>query len=1060
MRVQTTAGYMMAVTLTMLSVVPCALAGNVCTWTGSWSPLTPVAGDDIVIQSGNLTWGSPLPAIVASWSNASGAGTVTFQTVFGTNGFTNFTVNGNVTLSGGAWTHTVNTTGETNRLRVTVNGNLFVTNASITADALGYNNQTGPGAGSVNSGTVCGGAYGGVTPGNITVVNANKPYGSIVAPTNLGSGGGGDHGGGAILLTVAGTTTVASAGYITANGGAGGTYGGGSGGSIYLTTGWLVGTGTIRANGATDPSLSNYGGGSGGRVAIVLTGSGADFSTTYWNGTNTAFGYGGSSVSPAAAGTVYLKTATGAGTLLIDNNNVATYGQQIVTLLPDAVNLNSFSNVVIRNKGVLGVKGDTTLDFNTFRPTVYGIGNSYVDITSDTNVTYPTNWTWGGYTVYGEGISKALTNVIIATNGALSHCPNGASETYKLNLTITGNLTVLSNGMLTADACGYGISQGTGRGVTINGYSEGGAYGGVAMGYFTAGPNTNKPYGSVTAPSNLGSGGGGAVPNAGGPGGGAIVLTVAGTTTVYSTGMISANGGTNITQGGGSGGSVYLTTGWLSGSGSIQANGGKSPDYSGGSGGRVAIILTGPGADFTTLWSGTNSAYGGPSAYASAAGTVYLKTPTGVDTLIVDNNGTAVWSGQIATLMPDSVNLNNFSNVVIRNKGVLGVKGNTVLDFNTFPGRATLYGAANSYIALDADTGVTYPANWTIDGYTLYGNAISRVLTNLTIGTNGALSHYQNNTNEAYKLNLAINGNLTILTNGMINADGVGYWGSYGPGKPLISAAGGAYGGGAVGNSNTYGFVMAPTNLGSGGGNGSGSKLAGGGAILLTVGGTTTVTTAGIISANGGSGNYYGGSGGSVYLNTGWLTGSGTIRADGGVSPSGFNAGGGGRVAIVLTSPGATFASWTGTNRAYGGAGSSNPKAAAGTVYRKTADMAAGAGTVIVDNGTTATNSSFTSLPGFTNSTENIAQTVWVTTNNVRLGVLTNAAIASLTLNANGYLELNGYTLTVKALTVTNKVCKSGAYGPHDTPISVLTDAGSGGKVVVNAGKGTALLFR
>ena len=122
--------------------------------------------------------------------------------------------------------------------------------------------------------------------------------------------------------------------------------------------------------------------------------------------------------------------------------------------------------------------------------------------------------------------------------------------------------------------------------------------------------------------------------------------------------------------------------------------------------------------------------------------------------------------------------------------------------------------------------------------------------------------------------------------------------------------------------------------------------------------------------------------------------------------------------------------------------------------------MAAGAGTVIVDNGTTATNSSFTSLPAFTNSSENIAQTVWVTTNNVRLGLLTNAAIASLTLNANGYLELNGCTLTVKALAVTNKVYKSGTYGPHDAAISVLTDSGVSGKVVVNAGNGTALLFR
>ena len=114
-----------------------------------------------------------------------------------------------------------------------------------------------------------------------------------------------------------------------------------------------------------------------------------------------------------------------------------------------------------------------------------------------------------------------------------------------------------------------------------------------------------------------------------------------------------------------------------------------------------------------------------------------------------------------------------------------------------------------------------------------------------------------------------------------------------------------------------------------------------------------------------------------------------------------------------------------------------------------------------MNNGNTATNATYTPLPAFSNSTENISKTIWMTTNKARIGLVANTNIASLTLNVNGYLELGGYTLTVKALTVTNKVYKSGTYGPHETPISPLTDSGAAGKVIVNAGLGgTTLLFR
>ena len=49
------------------------LAGNVCTWNGSWSPLPANTDDAIVVSSGgNLTWSNTMPATVASWTRAAG----------------------------------------------------------------------------------------------------------------------------------------------------------------------------------------------------------------------------------------------------------------------------------------------------------------------------------------------------------------------------------------------------------------------------------------------------------------------------------------------------------------------------------------------------------------------------------------------------------------------------------------------------------------------------------------------------------------------------------------------------------------------------------------------------------------------------------------------------------------------------------------------------------------------------------------------------------------------------------------------------------------------------
>jgi len=141
--------------------------------------------------------------------------------------------------------------------------------------------------------------------------------------------------------------------------------------------------------------------------------------------------------------------------------------------------------------------------------------------------------------------------------------------------------------------------------------------------------------------------------------------------------------------------------------------------------------------------------------------------------------------------------------------------------------------------------------------------------------------------------------NLQVDAGSTISADGQGYAGNScsGPGAgpgggPLNcnnNGNGGSYGGqgGGPNPGTTYGSALAPTDLGSGGSggwstwpNGPGQGGNGGGAIRLNISGT--LTNNGVISANGGNGedstgSAGAGSGGSVYVTTGTLAGSGVF---------------------------------------------------------------------------------------------------------------------------------------------------------------------------------------
>ena len=232
----------------------------------------------------------------------------------------------------------------------------------------------------------------------------------------------------------------------------------------------------------------------------------------------------------------------------------------------------------------------------------------------------------------------------------------------------------------------------------------------------------------------------------------------------------------------------------------------------------------------------------------------------------------------------------------------------------------------------------------------------------------------------------------------------------------------------------------------------------GGGALVLQVDGATIVN--GALTANGDSGGS-GPSGGSVNLTTATLSGGGAIGADGGPGTNVGGAGGGGRVAVLLTGPGATFSAWSGTITASGKNGAGGTalynRSSAGTIFLAESGLKPGEGTVIVDNGAIDINQSYTALPAKLNPTEDLTKTSWETRNNARVGMPASTQITRLTLAPSGKLDLYGATLTVGQLIVGNVRIPIGTY--TEAVSAQIDDATGGGVVDVIGLKGMTLLI-
>lgn len=237
----------------------------------------------------------------------------------------------------------------------------------------------------------------------------------------------------------------------------------------------------------------------------------------------------------------------------------------------------------------------------------------------------------------------------IAAGGIVTHTANVSG----FHLTIVGDLSVDYNARLSANGRGYPRGQGPGAGTFGNGAGGSGGgfagYGGYGGCNCSGRPAGGAPYGSVTLPMDLGSGGGDPGQSTGASGGGVIRVDVGGRLQVD--GVVSADGangtgryvsGGRYTGGGGAGGSVLISAMSLSGSGTVSANGGNGYYHywgnwqhgGGGSGGRIAVYSDLSG------FTGQVLARGGSGMEYGAAGTTYLKTPElALGRLVLDNDG-------------------------------------------------------------------------------------------------------------------------------------------------------------------------------------------------------------------------------------------------------------------------------------------------------------------------------------------------------------------------------------------------------------------------------------
>jgi hypothetical protein len=581
------------------------------------------------------------------------------------------------------------------------------------------------------------------------------------------------------------------------------------------------------------------------------------------------------------------------------------------------------------------------------------------DFTINTpNFTF-TNWT----------TALRATNITVQASGGFTHAAcntNAAIGNTNRVYIICSNLTVL--GTINASSKGYrgGVNAGIfGQGPGAARDEAGASYGGLGGG--TAG-RFGPTYGSLNAPSEPGSGGGGrADSEQGDAGGGAVWIEASGR--VLLNGTISADGeepGYRGNRGGGSGGSIYIACNTFAATnGNLRAEGsdvGTDSGHTGigGGGGRIAVVFD-PTAqhalnltDRPLLNVYANGGYGYNGTRSGEPGTLFLSDASFFPAtnnvlrggqLLIDgftswapnsltiNSGRAVFPAGFTLTVTNDLVLTGLGAGLQTSNAVVSV-GNDLTSDTLTP--SMLYGGARSTLSVGRDLTVKQGA------FRWYGastnTSLLSVARNCLVTNYGTLHLYADATNGVspdYGARVTMD-NMIMATNSWI----LPYSHPTNGGSVYIEAESVTCqaGGGIDADAKGYGSRAPYTSsllwgYGPGAGNGSGGAGHGGVAGTPKHGGSAggTYGSSNAPTSPGSGGGNYGGAlgggmgGGLVWLNVlNTLTVDGDIRARGNITyrnPYYLDVSGGGSGGGIYIRCKRVTGSATGRILANGGAG-------------------------------------------------------------------------------------------------------------------------------------------
>lgn len=672
-------------------------------------------------------------------------------------------------------------------------------------------------------------------------------------------------------------------------------------------------------------------------------------------------------------------------------------------------------------------------------------------------------------TTYSQGLAIAGDAELLA--GTWTGSQNSDAETYRIALTIGGDLTIASNAQITATGKGYNSGHPTGVAA--------GTHGGSVAAW-------SQVYGDFRTPTNIGAGGG----SAGFCGGGAVYLAVTGTATVD--GSISAQPTASTTEGirFGAGGSIYLSAASIEGSGTINASGrgSQTGGRSGGGGGRVALHVT--GADSLALPRAKVTATGTVGAWntSGGAGTVFVKTRNQTNgTLIVDDvtvttteyrqfmhtrhAATPISAGETWTL----------DELQFRNSGILVVPEGTTLNVplaaisSTADRTAGILYEGGTIHFTDVAAGGPYAISnkWTFQAsapYTFDGD--------VTISGGAAIGgmRMSGTFSDFATCDVTVDGDLTVASDGWLFADNAGLACANVAG---FKAGPPHHGGQMAGSAENicYDSVFHPYLPAVNSTPGHEKESHGGGVIKLVVNGALTLDGKAVAR---GPVLYKGaGSGGSINITAKALSGSGLISASGSTGSIRWdNAyhGAGGRVAIKVTEQDVgTAGVWANitcqgvSTNALGYILDRSQNTSAGTIYLEGQSDSAKGGTIYVKNNAQYNTSNvYTWLPAAgegADSADDFRRAALVVAD--RANVKIDAAkliLRDISVEARSTIDLNGNTLQVEKATLNGTRLETGTYAAAQLQAlgyTEITDSSNGATGILSVrGNATMVLLK